>query len=70
MANALLTDGMMADNSEALLASNRTLTSLNLESNKLSSATFEAIASGLPRNDTLTELKLANQHLAVSQAAD
>ena len=70
LANALLTDAVVADQFEALLASNSTLTSLNLESNRVASAGVHALAAGLLRNTTLSELKLANQHLAISQAAE
>jgi len=46
------------------------LTSLNLESNSISSAGIEALANGLQKNGGLRQLKLANQHLAFSQRSE
>jgi hypothetical protein len=46
------------------------LTSLNLESNSISSNGVEALASALTTNASLQELKLTHQHMACSQAAE
>ena len=60
MFNALITD----EEAQAwgrVLASNQTLTSLNLETNAISSGGVLALADGLKANSSLRELKLANQ---------
>ena len=67
LVNGFITDALAAAHLAALLQSNSTLTSINLESNHISSAGIEAIAAGLDANTTLTELKLANQGIAFSQ---
>ena len=66
--NALLSDANSARSLGEMLKRNRTITTLHLESNLLSSAALEQIADGLRQNTTLSELKLANQRLAASQA--
>ena len=45
-----------------VLAENKTLTSVNLESNLLRAPGIEAIAAGLAQNRTLKVLKMANLH--------
>ena len=52
------------------LRTNPTLTSLNLESNSISSVGLEAIADALRTNTVLTELKVANQRSPFSQASE
>ena len=54
----------------AVLATNTTLLSLNLESNSLSSGAILALSDAIKANSTLKELKLANQHVAFSQRAE
>ena len=54
----------------AVLATNTTLLSLNLESNSLSSGAILALSDAIKANATLKELKLANQHVAFSQRAE
>lgn len=51
-----------------VLQRNRTLTSLNLESNALGSESLQAIATALAGTPALTELRLANQRKTFSQA--
>ena len=53
-----------------VLQRNRSIVSLNLESNSISSDGMCALAAGLRVNSTLLELKLANQHVAASGAAE
>ena len=52
------------------LAVNTTITSLNLESNSVSSGGIEALGGALRANGTLKELKLAHQQLRCSQRAE
>ena len=54
----------------AVLQRNRTVTSLNLESNSITSGGMLAIAEALRVNSSLVELKLSNQHLAFSQQSE
>ncbi len=72
LVNALLSDALVASHMAPVLRANRTMTSLNLESNMIGNEGLAAIAAGLESNTTLTELKLANQRpvSAVSQAAE
>ena len=53
-----------------VLATNSTITSLNLESNSIGSAGLEALATVLRTNRSLRELKLANQHTTHTQAVE
>ena len=50
------------------LRDNKSITSLNLESNSIGAIGISAIADSLQSNTTLCELKLANQRVACSQA--
>ena len=69
-ANAAVGDALGALWGEALL-SNTSITSLNLESNSISSIGLEAIARALAHGTTqLRELKLANQRVAYSQRSE
>ena len=52
------------------LRANAYMTSLNLESNSISSVGLEAIAEALRTNTSLSELKLANQRATFSQASE
>ena len=52
------------------LRRNVSVTSLNLESNSISSDGIDAIATMITVNSTLKELRLANQHLSFSQVAE
>lgn len=52
-----------------MLRSNKTLKSLNLESNFITSAGVQALVEALRDNDTLTEIKIDNQVGAVRAAA-
>jgi len=70
LVNAQLSDSMVASAVVGVLQKNTTLTSLSLESNMISSTALEAIAAGLGGNQTLTELRLANQGVAGSQVAE
>ena len=70
LSNALLNDHLVANHLGGALATNTALTSLNCESNQISTAGVEALAAALGTNTTLTELKLANQKIAFSQAAE
>ena len=69
MVNAFVTDAL-GRVLAAALATNGSITHLNLESNALSSGSLEAFAEALKANGTLRELKLANQHIAFSQQAE
>ena len=69
MVNALVEDGLAQAWSRAL-CENQTITALNLESNSIGSAGMEALADGLRGNRTLQELKLANQSVNFTQAAE
>ena len=70
MANAGISDGLAVALGQ-MLAHNSTITRLQLESNSISSAGVEALASAL-RADTcaLCELKLANQRQTYSQRSE
>jgi hypothetical protein len=68
--SALITDAIAAAQLGELLEFNQTLTSLNVESNLISSAGVEAIARGVAANSTLTELRMANQGIAMSQESE
>ena len=68
MANAHANDAIAIAWGRAL-TTNHTLTSLNLESNAIGTGGIEALADALMSNQTLTELKLANQRVACSQQA-
>lgn len=50
-----------------MLRANRTLQSLNLESNFITGAGMKALVEALRDNDTLTEIKIDNQ---VTEATD
>ena len=69
MVNAGVTDALAAAWGR-VLARNARLTTLNLESNSISTAGMEALAAGLRSNATLRELKLANQHTSFTQALE
>ena len=53
-----------------VLKENSALTYVNVESNSISSKGLEALGEGLSTNASIKELKLANQHVAFSQAAE
>ena len=69
MVNSLVND-RLGEAWGRVLQRNATITSLNLESNSISSSGIEAIAAGVAANSTLAQLKLANQHVAFSQQAE
>ena len=69
MVNAYINDGL-GQAWGSVLTRNSTIQSLNLESNTISSGGMTALAEALRVNTTLTELKLANQHIAFSQQAE
>ena len=52
------------------LATNSTVSALNLESNSISSAGIEALADGVRASGQLRQLKLANQHVNFSQQSE
>merc|ERR1712048_1328092 len=70
LVNSFITDSHVTTNLATMLKANSSITSLNLESNMISSAGIEAIAAALGANSTLTQVKLANQGLAASQASE
>merc|ERR1712050_587014 len=70
LVNSFITDSLVTTNLATMLKANRSITSLNLESNMISAAGIEAIAAALNANSTLTQLKLTNQGLAASQASE
>ena len=53
-----------------VLTLNQSITSLNLESNSISSAGIEALADGVRASTQLRQLKLANQHVNFSQQSE
>ena len=53
-----------------VLTLNQSITSLNLESNSISSAGIEALADGVRASTQLRQLKLANQHKQFSQQSE
>ena len=69
MANSFISDAVAQAWGEVLLR-NASITSLNLESNSISSGGIGALAAGLRANETLTELKLANQFTNYTQQAE
>ena len=69
MVNALVDDDIAAEWGRTL-SLNRSITALNLESNNIGSVGIEALAEAVRINTTLKELKLLNQRVAHSQAAE
>lgn len=68
-ANAAIDDSLGALWGE-VLQRNRTLTSLNLESNTLQTESIESLAKALMGTPALVELRLANQHKNFAQAVE